>query len=286
MYFVSQPASWVLGAKHVSNPGFKKEAPLDVYLSSSGGSLDALGALDTLQLQQNLLTSLAAGTFTELLKLRLLDLSSNLLAAIDPGVFQGLDELRHLYLGGNQISAVGPTPGDLLLASLPAPGARARREDAVTAPTAAAAPTAAVSPVKIAMPLVRNATKATAKPATAKPAFANLETLDLTRNELTEIPVALFATLNQLTELRLASNRITHISPFVGLGQLQRLDLNHNHIRHVGPAAFGTLKQLQILYVVHLPSLRCHNGSVMSTLCSIDIKIAMAVLCQRCAALT
>ncbi|KAL1500997.1 hypothetical protein ABEB36_006404 [Hypothenemus hampei] len=63
--------------------------------------------------------------------------------------------------------------------------------------------------------------------------LTNLETLDLSRNSLTTIPLRLFHLLYNLRELTLSENNITKFafSSFTGLPSLQSLNLSHNSIK-------------------------------------------------------
>lgn len=73
-----------------------------------------------------------------------------------------------------------------------------------------------------------------------------LNMLDLSQNELLEIPDGVFEMLSKLKNLDLSSNYITHISKdsFSGLVQLERLYLHANHIRSIHMEAFEGLEML------------------------------------------
>lgn len=89
-----------------------------------------------------------------------------------------------------------------------------------------------------------------------------LELLDLSQNELGEVPDGVFVMLSKLKNLDLSSNRITHISKesFSGLVQLERLYLHANRIQSIHLEAFEGLEMLLELKLQHnqltsLPSL-------------------------------
>ncbi|KAM3623952.1 uncharacterized protein V6R79_017299 [Siganus canaliculatus] len=73
-----------------------------------------------------------------------------------------------------------------------------------------------------------------------------LELLDLSQNELVEIPDNVFEMLSKLKNLDLSSNHITHISKdsFSGLVQLERLYLHANRIQSIHLEAFEGLDKL------------------------------------------
>lgn len=94
-----------------------------------------------------------------------------------------------------------------------------------------------------------------------------LISLDLSQNELTDIPDGVFGTLSKLKNLDLSSNHITHIQrgSFSGLVQLERLYLYSNRIQSIHLEAFKGLdallelklqgNQLGSLPFIHFPKL-------------------------------
>ncbi|XP_068455653.1 vasorin-like [Clinocottus analis] len=76
--------------------------------------------------------------------------------------------------------------------------------------------------------------------------LGELELLDLSQNELAEIPDGVFEMLSKLKNLDLSWNHIAHISKdsFSGLVQLERLYLHVNRIQSVHPEAFEGLEML------------------------------------------
>ncbi|XP_067115645.1 vasorin a [Osmerus mordax] len=97
--------------------------------------------------------------------------------------------------------------------------------------------------------------------------LGQLELLDLSQNELTEVPDGVFQPLSSLRNLDLSSNIISHVSKdsFSGLVQLERLYLHGNSIQSIQAEAFEDLKgllelklqknHLSVLPSLHLPKL-------------------------------
>ncbi|KAM4585499.1 vasorin-like [Odontesthes bonariensis] len=92
--------------------------------------------------------------------------------------------------------------------------------------------------------------------------LVELEMLDVSQNELSEIPDRVFEMLSKLKNLDLSSNRITYISKdsFSGLVQLERLYLHANRIQSIHLEAFENLEMLLELklqgnQLISLPSL-------------------------------
>ncbi|KAK5873321.1 hypothetical protein PBY51_018371 [Eleginops maclovinus] len=93
--------------------------------------------------------------------------------------------------------------------------------------------------------------------------LGEMELLDLSQNELVEIPDGVFEMLSKLKNLDLSSNQITHISKdsFSGLVQLERLYLYANRIQSIHSEAFAGLQmllelKLQQNQLTSLPSLQ------------------------------
>lgn len=93
--------------------------------------------------------------------------------------------------------------------------------------------------------------------------LGDLELLDLSQNELAQIPGGAFEMLSKLKNLDLSSNHMAHISKdsFSGLVQLERLYLHGNRIQKIDPEAFDGLEMLLELklqgnQLSALPSLR------------------------------
>lgn len=82
------------------------------------------------------------------------------------------------------------------------------------------------------------------------PSAATIRLLDLSGNQLSEIPAALSALSNTLRSLNLSDNRLTGRlvdGPFNDLWKLTELDLSHNEIDEVKASAFRGLTSLEHL---------------------------------------
>jgi hypothetical protein len=95
-------------------PSFPSSTP---YCSLAGMKLATLPVLDgmqdclTLNLSNNLLSSLPADAFTGASNLQQLILSNNSLQLLPSSVFQGLSALTLLHLDGNRLTSASLTPG-------------------------------------------------------------------------------------------------------------------------------------------------------------------------------
>ncbi|XP_037105346.1 vasorin a [Syngnathus acus] len=94
--------------------------------------------------------------------------------------------------------------------------------------------------------------------------LGDLDMLDLSQNELGEIPDGVFKMLSKLKNLDLSSNLITHISKesFSGLVQLERLYLHQNQIQSIQREAFEGLEMLLELKL---------RGNKLTSLPSLDL---------------
>lgn len=79
-----------------------------------------------------------------------------------------------------------------------------------------------------------------------------MENLDLSSNQLAELPEADLNRLSELQHLNLARNKLTRLPVRLrGLGNLRKLDLSGNELRELG-TNFANLHQLGRLKTLHL----------------------------------
>ena len=83
----------------------------------------------------------------------------------------------------------------------------------------------------------------------AIPGIHNLESINISENQLPQLPINIFASLSKLISINLTSNKLTQLPPdiFVGLKNLQTLRLSHNKLTQLPAAIFTGLSNLQEL---------------------------------------
>ena len=76
-----------------------------------------------------------------------------------------------------------------------------------------------------------------------------MKELDISINELTELPVDLFANLNKLEKLNLSSNQLTKLPEtiFFNLPSLKELDLSDNQLKNLPENIFANTPNLERL---------------------------------------
>ncbi len=190
------------------------------YISSLKGLQDIpdIKTVQLLNLHNNKITSIAAGSFKGLENLKELNLNNNQITSIAAGSFKDLGNLQRLYLGDNQITSIAADSFKDL-------GNLQR--------------------------LYLENNQITNIPADSFKDLENLQLLDLSNNQITNIPAGSFNDLGNLRELRLSNNKITSIpaGSFKDLGNLQRLYLENNQITSIAADSFKDLGNLEGLYL-------------------------------------
>ncbi|KAH3881286.1 hypothetical protein DPMN_005211, partial [Dreissena polymorpha] len=77
--------------------------------------------------------------------------------------------------------------------------------------------------------------------------LVNLQTIDLSSNEISFIDERVFAELPSLREIKINNNKLTEIPIFKQNPVLERLELTHNQIHTINPVALQHLKKLDLL---------------------------------------
>ena len=170
----------------------------------AAGDFDGLTALTELSLKQNSLETLPAGVFDELTALTYLILQNNSLTTLPAGVFDGLTSLTWLQLSGNSLETLPAGVFDeltaltrLWLSGNSLPTLPAGVFDELTALTE--------------LWLANNSLPTL--PAGVFDELTALTTLILNDNSLTALPAGVFDELTALTTLRLADNPGAPFSP-------------------------------------------------------------------------
>ena len=78
-----------------------------------------------------------------------------------------------------------------------------------------------------------------------------VQIIDLSHNNLQDLPSPLFCQLNDLLQLRLDFNQISHIPKelFKSQKQIKRIDLNHNKVTSIPKSLFSELNKLEVLHL-------------------------------------
>ena len=173
-------------------------------------------SLRMLNLQHNKVHTVSAGAFSSLKNLQILSLSFNSIERVEVAAFDGLSSLTSLSLDHNGLRSLH---ADQFLSSSPT------LED-----------------------LSLNDNHLTEVPQTLTH-LAQLRTLDLGENEISELKESDFGNLLQLYGLRIAGNRISSIKrgTFQNATTIHVLNLAHNKLSEIEQGSFETLKDLRAL---------------------------------------
>ncbi|XP_072318783.1 vasorin-like [Eucyclogobius newberryi] len=203
--------------------------------------------LQMLDLSQNQLSEVPNGAFEMLLKLKNLDLSSNQISQISKGSFSGLGQLERLYLYGNKIQSIQMGAFESLqnllelklhenlLTSLPAlsfPRLLLLNLSYNHIPT--------LGPADLQIPhleaLIVSSLGLTSLDTNLIASLVNLHYLDISMNQLVEVPLALRQdNLEGLIRLNLAGNPLRELKfeDFHQLIGLQELDLSGLNLQSI-----------------------------------------------------
>lgn len=217
----------------------------------SHNDFKGLGALILLDLSQNELTEIPDGVFGTLSKLKNLDLSSNYIAHIHKGSFSGLVQLERLYLYANRIQSIhleafkgldallelklqGNQLGSLPFIHLPKLLLIDLSYNYIPTLGASDLQTPHLEALKVASLGLTTVNEALIT------SLKNLHDLDLSMNQLSEIPEALKQdSIKGLIKLSLAGNPLSELreEDFQNLIGLQELDLSGLNLQGF-PASF------------------------------------------------
>ncbi|KAI8509673.1 hypothetical protein Bbelb_121010 [Branchiostoma belcheri] len=175
-----------------------------------------LGNLEYLNLNNNDISDIQAGTFSATPQLEWLSLNNNKLTSLRSDMFTGLGNLEGLYLNNNDISDIqagtfNSTP-KLTTLLLHFNKLRNLRSDMFTG-------------------------------------LGNLEGLHLNNNDISDIQAGTFNPTPQLRRLHLSDNKLTSLRSdmFTGLGNLEVLQVQYNDITDIQAGTFNSTPQLRSL---------------------------------------
>ncbi|KAK9540963.1 hypothetical protein VZT92_003378 [Zoarces viviparus] len=226
-----------------------------------------LGELDLLDLSQNELSEIPDGVFEMLSKLKNLDLSSNHIAHISKDSFSGLVQLERLYLHANLIQSIHSEAfeGLEMLLELKLQGNQLTSLPSLSFPRLLLLdlsynniPT--LGPSDLQTPHLE-ALKVASLGLTAVDegliaSLGNLHELDISTNQLTEVPQALKQdSLKGLIKLSLATNPLgeLRVEDFQKLSGLQELDLSGLNLQGFSQSFFQTFPRLMHLTAAENP---------------------------------
>ncbi|CAL8270403.1 vasorin-like [Gadus morhua] len=228
-------------------------------------NFSGLEQLDMLDLSQNELTQVPDGVFEPLSELKNLDLSSNHITNISKGIFSGLHQLERLYLYSNRIQSIQADAfeglGRLLelklqknrLTTLPLLRLpRLLLLDLSFNRIPALGPADLQTPNLEALKIVSLGLTSLDEELMAS--FKNLHDLDISSNQLFELPVAL-KSLKMLISLDLANNpiRVLKMDICQKMVGLQKLDLSGLSLPGFTEGFFQSFPKLSHLTVAKNP---------------------------------
>lgn len=235
--------------------------------SLSQDDFKGLGELEMLDLSQNELEEIPDGVFEMLSKLKNLDLSSNHITHITKGSFSGLVQLERLYLHANRIQSIHfeafESLGMLLelklqanqLTSLPSLHfPRLLLLDLSYNNIPALGPSDLQTPHLEALKVASLGLTSVDEDLIAS--LGNLHELDISTNKLTEVPQALKQdSLKGLIKLSLAANSLgeLRVEDFQKLTGLQELDLSGLNLQGFPQSFFQTFPRLTQLTAAENP---------------------------------
>ena len=174
--------------------------------------------LQTLMLDNNILTTIPVGMFSKFAKLTYLYLDSNKLVSLEIGFFDGLTNLASLLLQSNQIASVA----DRTFSSL-----------------------GKLNDLQIQDNQIKTITNLLFT------GLSGLTKLRLDENQVSRLSTDTFTNLPKLQILNLSSNAISYLPPslFVANADLEILDLSANVISNCDANTFNSTKKLRELYL-------------------------------------
>ncbi|CAJ0935773.1 unnamed protein product, partial [Ranitomeya imitator] len=203
------------------------------------GIFDALGKLKILHLAKNKLTQLPVDIFSKLLNLKVLRLYENELTELPQGLVDNNKNLTEFNMYNNRIKLWPPN----FLSNL------ANLEKLLLdGNLLEELPNKMLFGLNKIKQLKMNANKLKMLPDEITDGINVIE-LDLSQNELTDIPATAFNNFRSLKKLVLSSNQITMLNKeiFLDLGRLTELNMEHNYLSSLQDDVFSSLPVLKTL---------------------------------------
>ncbi|XP_061510197.1 toll-like receptor 6 [Anopheles gambiae] len=203
--------------------------------------LSNMTGLKILNVSYNNLVEIPKNTFPKLYELHTIDVSHNNISHIYNAVFQNLLSLRNLNLSHNALEKIGPSTFGTLPTLLELDLSYNRLRDITRGALAK------TTGLRFLHMQHNKLEKVFQIP-------ISLNELNLSHNEIAEIPEKTWPTMNSLLGLDLSHNRLGNNlarGSFAGLLTLQRLHLVSNGISTVPKDSFSDLGTMQYLYLAH-----------------------------------
>ncbi|XP_076250323.1 uncharacterized protein LOC143190107 [Rhynchophorus ferrugineus] len=206
------------------------------------GSLSALPSLQILNLSYNSISSIFPHSFTGLSELNNLNISHNKIVYIDGSAFSTVLKLKYLDLSHNSINTLGESLNNNNLLHLDLSYNQFEEFPFNRNNSVKPSRPKSLESLNIGHNLIKNLSSENLKNMTS------LGVLNLSNNNLTFLPRALFISSFNLKQLDISSNRIFSISLglFSSLQQLEFLDLSNNNMS-LNLNAILLLRKLKIL---------------------------------------
>ncbi|XP_078683648.1 uncharacterized protein LOC144917446 isoform X1 [Branchiostoma floridae x Branchiostoma belcheri] len=222
--------------------------------------------LETITLSNNYITNIHNDTFTRLPVLNYLDISNNKISVLESGAFVEFDALQYLHLANNFIhemtlaglsSLIELDLGDNLLGSFPTMMADAGKQlQTLTLsnnPIEEDLHAGQFSALRRLSTLNLNNITSVRRAGTLDPkALCGSDALDkisLSHNNISTLPIDVFACTSTLSFLYLSHNELTEVPPglFTGMKQLYSLDLSYNRLSRLQPKSFDGFEKMTFL---------------------------------------
>ncbi|XP_035683057.1 insulin-like growth factor-binding protein complex acid labile subunit [Branchiostoma floridae] len=218
-------------------------------------------------LPNNHITNIHNGTFAQLPSLSYLDISNNKISVLESGAFVEFDALQYLLLANNGIhemtlaglsSLIELDLGDNHLGSFPTKMADAGKQlqtltlnnNPINEPLHAGQFSVLRRLSNLNLNNITSIRRAgTLQDPKALCGCDALDKISLNHNNISTLPIDVFACTPTLSYLYLSYNELTEVPPglFTGMRQLYSLDLSHNRLSRLQPKSFDGFEKMTFL---------------------------------------